>query len=254
MFTFDKDGAKKALTLAISIIVLTITVSGIYDIYNRKINNLKAQIEHREDLLDFKELAHAEEIEGLKEEYDECLQKVQDPSKRNRLDMKEYIMARYPNVPKELAELVAVKTDELTKKHNMDFSLVVGLMEVESAYNPFAVSSVGARGLLQVMPSVWGKKFEIKHASDLHDIELNISTGIQVLKHYIDKNEGNVTKALQNYNGSSGRDFSNKVYIAVGKFTAFRNNTYHNGEEVTDDESEAEESGTLPDSEGGTSG
>lgn len=251
MLTFDKDGAKKALVLAFSIIVLTISVNGLYNAYDFEISQLETQIEARDEVIEFKERYHADEVAKLKEEHDECLQKVQDPSKRNRLDMQNYITTKYPEVPIELAELIAIKTDKLSKKHNMDFSLIVGLMQVESAYNPFAVSSVKARGLLQVMYSVWGKTFKIKKASDLHDIELNIDTGIRVLKHYLDKNKGNVTKALQNYNGSTGSEFSNRVFVAVGKFTAFRNNTYHNGKEVADDEQETAESSGVSDSEGG---
>ena len=250
MAIFDKDGVKKALMFTVVVITSTIIFSATYRNHQEHIEALENQIELREEIIKAREITHENETDRLKEEYDACLQKVQDPSKRNRMDMQKYITTRYPEVPIELAELIAVKTDELSKKHNMDFSLIVGLMQVESAYNPFAVSSVKARGLLQVMHTVWGKKFKIKKASDLHDIELNIDTGIQVLKHYLDKNEGNVTKALQNYNGSTGTDFSNKVFIAVGKFTAFRNNTYHNGKGVADDEQETAESATVPDSEG----
>jgi|GEM_PF-6258343 len=162
----------------------------------------------------------------LEKELAFCIKGINNPPKRNIIDMKEYIAARYTKVPKELAEIIAIKTNKLCIKHNMDFSIIVGLMEVESSYNPFAKSKVDARGLLQVMYKVWAKEMNIKREKDLYGIEYNIDTGIRILKHYIDKNKGNLTKALQNYNGSGGTDFSNKVYIAVGKFTTFRNSTY----------------------------
>ncbi|RLD63285.1 MAG: hypothetical protein DRI84_09890 [Bacteroidetes bacterium] len=113
----------------------------------------------------------------------------------------------------------------MTKKHNADFGLVVGLMEVESVFNPLAKSKADARGLLQIMYKIWGKTYDIKHPSDLYNIEYNIDIGVHILKHYLKKNNGNIRNALQNYNGSEGTAFSNKVFTALGKFTAYRNNS-----------------------------
>ena len=81
---------------------------------------------------------------------------------------------------------------------------------------------------MQVMPKVWAEKMKIKSETDLHNIEFNINIGVKILKHYIDKNNGNITKALANYNGSTGTEFSNSVYTAIGKFTAFRTNSFLN--------------------------
>lgn len=180
-----------------------------------------------------------EEIENqlhrLESEKEALQKKLADPAKQNIDDMKAYIQARYSKVPEELAELIAIKTNDLAKKHDVDFSLVVGLMEVESSYNPFAVSSVGAVGLLQVMPKVWAKTYNIEKATDLHGVEKGISVGIRVLKHYIDKNKGAIAKALQGYNGANGakgKAFSDSVFLAVGRFTSFRNNTYKVEEEA----------------------
>lgn len=166
------------------------------------------------------------QIVALEKERDHHLVNIAALSRKNRDDLQAYITHRYTSVPVELAEVIAYETDNLSKVHNIDFNLVAGLMEVESGFNPFAKSKVGARGLLQVMHRTWGKTYNIKNSSDLHDIHFGLETGIQVFKHYLSKNKGNVTQALQNYNGAKGRDFSNSVYIAVGKFSAFRNNTY----------------------------
>ena len=170
-----------------------------------------------------------EDIETAKHKLAECARKIADPAKRNVSDMHLYIMARYSKVPRELAALIAQKTNEITDKHDVDFALVVGLMDVESAYNPFAVSKKDARGLMQVMFKYWGKQYNIKKASDLHDITLNIETGVKVLKHYIDKNEGSISKALTAYNGG-GKDYAKDVFVAIGRFTAYRNNTYQKDE------------------------
>lgn len=165
-------------------------------------------------------------LEICNQGFEDCTLKIKNPSKRNVIEMQEYISFRYKSVPKELAEIISIKTNEVCSENNIAFPLVVGLMEVESSFNPFSVSKVGARGLLQVMPKVWAEKMKIKSETDLHDIEFNINIGVEILKHYIDKNNGNITKALANYNGSTGTEFSNSVYTAVGKFTAFRTNSF----------------------------
>ncbi len=176
-------------------------------------------------LLDELKVQHVTALK-LKGERDSCLKEIVNQSEKNKDDLQKYITYRFSSVPAELASIIANKTEELCKEHNMAFNLIAGLMEVESGFNPFAKSKVGARGLLQVMFKTWNKTYKIEKSSDLHDIHLGLETGIQILKHYLAKNKGDVTQALQNYNGAKGRDFSNSVYIAVGKFSAFRNNTY----------------------------
>ena len=165
------------------------------------------------------------ELKALKVERDDCLEREAKPAEVNQKQMKKFITSRFYNVPEEVAEVIAAKTSEASKEYGVDFDLIVGLMYVESGFNPFAESKVGARGLLQVMHCVWGETYNIKNASDLHDIDLNIRTGVHILKHYIEKNKGNITHALQNYNGAKkdGREFSNGVYQAIGKFVSFKN-------------------------------
>ena len=119
-------------------------------------------------------------------------------------------------------KIIATKTDRICAEKDIPFVLVVGLMEVESRFNPFATSSVGARGLLQVMPEFWMKELGIKSEREFHGVEVGINAGIHVLQHYIDKNNGNVTRALQNYNGTKGNEFHEMVYEKVGRFATFR--------------------------------
>lgn len=139
------------------------------------------------------------------------------------LDIQLYITMNYPRVPVEVANIIAHKVVKLCVSHNIDISLVIGMMEVESSFNPFAVSKVGALGLMQVMPNVWGKELGIKSRSDLHDIETGIETGIKVILIYLEKSNNNLTTALQKYNGIvEGSVFSNKVYAAMERFEACR--------------------------------
>jgi soluble lytic murein transglycosylase-like protein len=136
--------------------------------------------------------------------------------------MEQYIRARYTSVPKEVAHLIAKKTDVLCKEHDVSFKLVVGLMEVESRFNPFAKSSSGALGLMQVMPNIWVDELGLSDDKELHDIRTGIESGIQILKHYLEKNNGNVTKALKNYNGTKGDEFHSMVNEHVGRFALFK--------------------------------
>lgn len=81
--------------------------------------------------------------------------------------------------------------------------MVLALIEVESAFNSYAVSRVGAQGLMQVMP-FW--KNEIGRPEDnLTDIDTNLSYGCYILKFYLDKEKGNLSRALARYNGSLGK-------------------------------------------------
>ena len=91
--------------------------------------------------------------------------------------------------------------------------LVLSVIEIESSFNPYAVSSAGAQGLMQVMP-FWRK--EIGRESDnLTDIDTNLKYGSAILSHYLKKEKGNITRALGRYNGSLGKyRYPTKVYKA----------------------------------------
>lgn len=86
---------------------------------------------------------------------------------------------------------------------NLQPDLVLALIEVESAFDRYAVSRVGAQGLMQVMP-FWKK--EIGRPDDnLTDMETNLRYGCYILKFYLNKEKGNLTRALARYNGSLGK-------------------------------------------------
>jgi soluble lytic murein transglycosylase-like protein len=88
--------------------------------------------------------------------------------------------------------------------------LVLAVIAIESSFNRFAVSRVGAQGLMQVMP-FWKKEIGRDDDSLTH-IETNIRYGCAILQYYWKKSDGNIDEALARYNGSYGRNtYSNKV-------------------------------------------
>ena len=88
--------------------------------------------------------------------------------------------------------------------------LVLAVIDVESNFDRFAISVVGARGLMQIMP-FWLN--EIGRPDDnLMQIETNLRFGCTILKYYMDMEKGDMIRALGRYNGSLGqRKYPNKV-------------------------------------------
>jgi len=98
----------------------------------------------------------------------------------------------------------------------LEAELVLAVIEVESSFNRWAISSVGARGLMQVMP-FWVN--EIGNPEDnLFHLQTNIRLGCKILRHYIDREKGNIAKGLARYNGSKGSNrYPLKVMSALQK-------------------------------------
>jgi soluble lytic murein transglycosylase-like protein len=91
------------------------------------------------------------------------------------------------------------------KRAGLDPQLVLGLIQVESAFRKYAVSSAGARGYMQVMP-FWVKLIggaESDH--NLFHLRTNLRYGCTILRHYLDIENGDLFRALGRYNGSLGR-------------------------------------------------
>ena len=91
-----------------------------------------------------------------------------------------------------------------TRRAGLDTTLVLGLIQVESAFRKFAVSSVGARGYMQVMP-FWTRVLGDGDASRLFHMQTNMRFGCVILRHYLDRENGNLFLALGRYNGSRGK-------------------------------------------------
>lgn len=85
----------------------------------------------------------------------------------------------------------------------LDPQLVLSLIQVESGFNKYAISSVGARGLMQVMP-FWVRQIG-SPAHSLFDLTTNLRYGCTILRHYLDRERGDLFRALGRYNGSLGK-------------------------------------------------
>jgi len=95
----------------------------------------------------------------------------------------------------------------------LDPQLVLGLIEVESGFKKYAVSSVGARGYMQVMP-FWINEIGTKEQNLFH-LRTNLRYGCTILRHYLDREDGDLFRALGRYNGSLGRpEYPNMVRAA----------------------------------------
>ncbi len=101
-----------------------------------------------------------------------------------------------------------------SKRAGLDVSLVLGLIQVESAFRKFAISSVGARGYMQVMP-FWTRAIGDGDAGKLFHMQTNLRFGCVILRHYLDREQGDLYLALGRYNGSRGRaPYPNAVFAA----------------------------------------
>ena len=89
-------------------------------------------------------------------------------------------------------------------RYQLDPDLVLALIEVESGFNRFALSHVGASGLMQVMP-FWKELIGSKNDS-LFEMQTNLRYGCIILRHYLDIEGNNLARALARYNGSLGSD------------------------------------------------
>lgn len=94
--------------------------------------------------------------------------------------------------------------------------LVLALIQVESKFDPYAVSNAGAVGLMQIMP-FWLKLIGRTDDSLVH-ARTNLRMGCTILKYYLDKSHGDIREALQRYNGATvGIDYSDRVLKALSR-------------------------------------
>ncbi len=97
------------------------------------------------------------------------------------------------------------------RRAGLEPSLVLGLIQVESGFRKYALSRVGARGYMQVMP-FWTRVIGDGQPSRLFHMQTNLRYGCAILRMYIDMERGNLYLALGRYNGSRGRpEYPNAV-------------------------------------------
>jgi len=131
-------------------------------------------------------------------------------------DMKQLIK---PQVPDEReAETIARWVYIYSQRFDLSPELVLAVIAVESQFDHFAVSNVGARGLMQVMP-FWKNELGSK-TDNLFEIETNVRYGCAILHMYKDRYHG-LERALAAYNGSLGsRRYPKKIFAAMRRFKA----------------------------------
>ena len=101
-----------------------------------------------------------------------------------------------------------------SKRAGIEPSLLLGLVQVESGFRKYAISSVGARGYTQVMP-FWARLIGDGDASRLFHMQTNLRFGCVILRHYLDREKGDMYMALGRYNGSRGRpEYPNAVFAS----------------------------------------
>lgn len=116
--------------------------------------------------------------------------------------MSERLRKRIPN-PSTRDELLEAIWYE-SKRKGLETALVLGLIQVESAFRKHAVSVAGARGYMQVMP-FWARLIGDGDPSRLFHMQSNLRFGCVILRHYLDIERGDLFLALGRYNGSRGR-------------------------------------------------
>ncbi|MGE0330734.1 MAG: lytic transglycosylase domain-containing protein [Ramlibacter sp.] len=104
------------------------------------------------------------------------------------------------NVRREFLQTVWYES----RRAGLETALVLGLIQVESGFRKFAVSSAGARGYMQVMP-FWTRVIGDGDAGKLFHMQTNLRFGCVILRHYLERERGDLFLALGRYNGSRGK-------------------------------------------------
>jgi soluble lytic murein transglycosylase-like protein len=147
----------------------------------------------------------------------------QFPSLQEKVDWLTEMSARLSRrIPEREARLDLLKTVYYeAKRAGLDPQMVLGLIQVESGFKKYAVSSAGARGYMQVMP-FWVKLIGSKD-HNLFNMRTNLRYGCIILRHYLDIEQGDLYRALGRYNGSLGKpEYPNMVRGAWEKQWGWR--------------------------------
>ncbi|NWG31805.1 MAG: transglycosylase SLT domain-containing protein [Rhodocyclaceae bacterium] len=129
-------------------------------------------------------------------------------------EMSRRLARRMPDRAARLEFLKTVRYE--AQRAGLDPQLVLGLIDVESGFRKYAVSTAGARGYMQVMPFWVGLIGNPEH--NLFHLRTNLRYGCTILRHYLDLENGDLFRALGRYNGSLGRpEYPNMVRAAWEK-------------------------------------
>ena len=127
-------------------------------------------------------------------------------------DMSNRLSKKVPDHEKRIRLLKQIHFE--ARRAKLHPELVLAVIDVESNFNPYAISTAGAMGLMQVMP-FWLKEIG-RPGDNLFRIKTNLRMGCTILKYYLDKEKGNLTRALMRYNGSLGSyRYTRKVFNSL---------------------------------------
>jgi len=127
------------------------------------------------------------------------------------VEISEFIQGRNKCLGPELAEVISLHAFEHARKKGLPVGLVIGIVEKESKFNPFEISSEGAKGLMQVM---------IINADKAHGVEYNIDKGTDVLVDKLRITGGDLNAALVLYSGGAG-GYVEGVLANVGRYELY---------------------------------
>jgi hypothetical protein len=124
-------------------------------------------------------------------------------------DMSRRLARQVPDAEERLKILKTVHSH--ATRSGVQPELVLAVIDVESNFDRYAISSATALGLMQVMP-FWVPELGYKDKNQLFDIEINVLLGCRILKYYLDMERGDLIRGLARYNGSVGkRWYSDRV-------------------------------------------
>jgi soluble lytic murein transglycosylase-like protein len=146
---------------------------------------------------------------------DRAAPEPQFPSIQEKVDWLTEMSSRLTRrMPDREARLELLKTVYYeAKRAGLDPQMVLGLIQVESGFKKYSVSSAGARGYMQVMP-FWIKLIGNRD-SNLFHMRTNLRFGCTILRHYLDIEKGDLYRALGRYNGSLGKPEYPRMVQAV---------------------------------------
>ncbi len=110
-----------------------------------------------------------------------------------------------------------------SRRAGLEPALVLGLIEVESGFRKYAISSAGARGYMQVMP-FWARTIGDGDASRLFHLQTNLRFGCVILRHYLDREKGDLFMGLGRYNGSRGQAPYPNMVLGARRRWEFKDN------------------------------
>ncbi len=122
-------------------------------------------------------------------------------------------LSRYKNHPTERQEFLQTLWYE-ARRAGQSLSLVLVLVQVQRAFRKFAISSAGARGYMQVMP-FWVRTIGDGHEGRLFHMQTNLRFGCVILRHYLDREGGDLFMGLGRYNGSRGQAHYPQAVLAA---------------------------------------